>query len=91
MKLAIDLFKFCFVYSGQTESNNSYVVCGQANDPLTPVGQDQARAAGAALADKKFDKVYASPLERTLNTCKAIVGEIKFSAFIKGRLFQQTK
>jgi len=65
------------VRHGQTESNNSYVVCGQANDPLTPVGQDQARAAGAALADKKFDKVYASPLERTLNTCKAIVVQNK--------------
>ena len=66
--------KIYFFKSGETESNLTHLVCGQADDPLTENGKEQARLAGAALAKRHFDIVYASPLERTMQTAKAIVG-----------------
>jgi len=70
-------FQLTLVRHGQTESNLTFVVCGQANDPLTAEGQDQARKAGAALADQHFDLVYSSPLERTMDTARAVVDQNK--------------
>jgi broad specificity phosphatase PhoE len=42
--------------------------------PLTPAGEEQARAAAAALADVRFDRVITSGLPRTLATARAVAG-----------------
>ena len=42
------------------------------NPPLSPLGQQQAAAVGARLADQQIDVVYASPLTRAFDTGKAI-------------------
>ncbi|MCA9830681.1 MAG: histidine phosphatase family protein [Dehalococcoidia bacterium] len=48
---------------------------GEAVDaPLSEMGWMQARAVGNRLAAARLDKVYASPLQRALNTGKEIAG-----------------
>lgn len=41
--------------------------------PLTPVGRDQAFAAGRALSNIKFDKAVCSTLPRTLETLQCVL------------------
>lgn len=53
---------------GQTEYNLKKLMTGQRDVPLTPVGEEQARAAGKLVAHIHFDKVYSSPLSRAFNT-----------------------
>jgi len=40
---------------------------------LTPAGVEQARAAGAALADLRFAAVYSSPLRRAADTARQLL------------------
>lgn len=60
---------------GETFQNRHHVVQGQ--DPtygrLTPEGIHQAQLLGEALADKSFDIVYCSPLERAVLTMSQIL------------------
>lgn len=59
---------------GQTEYNAENRIQGQVQDsPLTEEGKATARAAGKALKEVKFDKVYVSPLGRTLATAELIL------------------
>lgn len=53
---------------GQTEYNKQHLMTGQRDVPLTEVGEDQARAAGALVSHIRFDKVYSSHLSRAFNT-----------------------
>ena len=55
---------------GQTEDNVKRVASGHNDVPLTPLGKQQARAAGQLLGNIRFDKVYSSPLSRAFNTAQ---------------------
>ena len=46
---------------------------GHINTPLNETGKIQAKAAGKALENVRFDKAYASDLVRTQETCKFIL------------------
>merc|ERR1711953_1619520 len=46
---------------------------GHINTPLNEVGKSQAKAAGQALKNVRFDKAYASDLVRTQETCALIL------------------
>jgi broad specificity phosphatase PhoE len=43
--------------------------------PLTPEGEEQARAAGEALAEVGFDRVLTSGLPRTLETARLVAAD----------------
>jgi broad specificity phosphatase PhoE len=43
---------------------------GRTDLPLTPRGEEEARALGSRLKDLKFDHVLSSPLRRALRTCE---------------------
>lgn len=59
----------------------NYNVAGLCNDDprddvhLTPRGIEQARTAGHALAHESFDRAFVSPLPRTQETARLVLGE----------------
>lgn len=65
-----DTLHIALVRHGETFQNRGHVVQGQ--DPtygrLTEAGMRQARLLGESLADRPFEMVYASPLERAVLT-----------------------
>lgn len=58
----------------------NYNVAGLCNDDprddvhLTPRGIEQATAAGRALAPERFERVFVSPLPRTQQTARIVLG-----------------
>jgi broad specificity phosphatase PhoE len=60
------------VRHGETESNRQGLALGRADVPLNDLGHKQAGHVAAALADEPLLAVYASPLQRTVDTAKAI-------------------
>lgn len=65
-----DTIRICLVRHGETFQNRGHVVQGQ--DPtygrLTEAGMTQAGLLGESLAERPFDMVYCSPLERAVLT-----------------------
>lgn len=55
---------------GETEWSASGRHTGRTDVPLTAAGEEQARSAGAALADYEFAAVYTSPLTRARRTAE---------------------
>ncbi len=71
--------KVLYVRHGQSETNLRGVFAGGADDtPLTDLGRDQAKQAGAELKNKSIDHIIASPLSRTLETAQIIASQIGF-------------
>ncbi len=60
------------VRHGQTERSALHVYSGQADVPLTAVGQAQARRAGELLATSGVEAIVSSPLSRARDTAAAI-------------------
>lgn len=69
---ATDITELVLVRHGQQE----YDINGPAGDlvdpPLSALGRNQARLVGAALSTEHIDAVYASPLQRALETGREI-------------------
>lgn len=63
---------FYFVRHGESEANAARRFAGRSDSPLTERGRQQAGVVAAALADKKFDRIVATPLHRSLDTAKVI-------------------
>lgn len=57
---------------GETAHNATGFVQGRADNPLNELGQRQAQALAAALADEPLAAVVASPLRRARDTAAAI-------------------
>lgn len=57
---------------GQSEWNAKGLWQGQADPPLTPHGEEQARAAARWLVDHGFTGVVSSPQQRALRTAQII-------------------
>lgn len=62
---------------GQTEYNKNHLMTGQADVPLTALGEAQGHAAGLLLEGIVFDKAYASNLMRAFNTAALAIGASK--------------
>ena len=60
------------VRHGETESNRQGLALGRANVPLNELGRTQASCVAAALSAESLLAVYASPLQRTVDTAKPI-------------------
>lgn len=65
-----------FVRHGQTEQNRQRLLQGRRDVPLNEAGRDQAQAAAAWFRAQgvTFDRIYASPLSRALETARIIAG-----------------
>lgn len=68
-----------FVRHGQTYFNLYGRMQGWSNTPLTPQGEEGVRASGRGLADVKFDAVYTSDLQRTIDTAQILLQENKYT------------
>ncbi|WP_125775526.1 histidine phosphatase family protein [Antribacter gilvus] len=55
---------------GETEWSRSGQHTGRTDIPLTPAGVEQARRAGATLAEYRFERVLSSPLQRAWRTAE---------------------
>lgn len=60
---------------GETEWNQAGKMQGWKNSNLSEKGIANAKRLGAHLKDVDFDRIYSSPLERTLETAKYIRGD----------------
>lgn len=58
-----------FVRHGQSECNRLGRASGWSQTPLSELGREQARKAGALLSGLEFDRVYSSDLTRAVETC----------------------
>ncbi len=61
---------------GQTRLNKARLMQGRTDEPLNETGREQARLAREKLGDITFDAVYASPLDRAVETA-SIIGNVK--------------
>ena len=66
--------KLYLVRHGQSTGNIGGTLMGQSDHPLTPLGEEQARAAAARLAPFGPMPVYSSDLPRARSTAEHIVG-----------------
>ena len=59
---------------GQTALNVARVLQGRRDEPLNDVGREQARQAAARFraAGVRFDRVFASPLQRAYETAQIL-------------------
>ena len=65
--------KLYLVRHGQSTGNIGGTLMGQSDHPLTPLGEDQARAAAERLAPFGPMPVYSSDLPRARATAEHIV------------------
>lgn len=59
---------------GQNVDNKNKILNGHRDEPLTELGEEQARTVGEEIKEVKlqFDVVYSSPLQRALKTAQII-------------------
>ena len=61
-----------FVRHGQTEWNSLGKQQGKEDIPLNSRGIEQAKQTAQLLADRQFDRVYCSPLQRAKQTAQIL-------------------
>jgi probable phosphoglycerate mutase len=67
------MLELYFLRHGQTDSSRENKFCGSGSDiPLTPEGEEMAKAFAAFYKDTRWNAIYSSPLERTLMTAEII-------------------
>lgn len=66
---------FYFVRHGETYFNFYNRIQGWANAPLTDKGIEDVHRSGRGLANVKFDAVYTSDLQRTIDTAQILLAE----------------
>jgi probable phosphoglycerate mutase len=76
------------VRHGETERSAGHIYSGQSDVPLTDAGREQARLAGARLADAGIDAVWSSPLCRATETAEAIAAATGAPVTVDDRLIE---
>lgn len=64
--------RLLLVRHGLTQNNQAGLYTGQADVPLTTLGESQAEAVARYLSDEKLDVIISSDLQRARNTALAI-------------------
>ena len=79
---------FYFVRHGQTIWNVENKICGSTDIALTPLGHEQAIAAGKLILERQYpiDAILYSPLMRAADTAKHIAEVTGLPAFAEPRL-----
>ena len=70
---------------GQTGGNGQRYV-GWEDEPLDPVGIEQARAVAARLGGEDIDAVYSSPLSRALDTARPLAARLGLTVAVREEL-----
>jgi broad specificity phosphatase PhoE len=73
---------------GETEGSLAHLYSGQADVPLTARGREQARVAGARLAEAGVDAILSSPLSRAAETADEIGAATGAAVRIDERLIE---
>ena len=73
---------------GQTDLNAQKLMQGRSDVPLNETGRAQAKAARELIGDVKFDAVYASPLDRAIETASIIGGVDRSKIIIDERIIE---
>ena len=73
---------------GQTKYNKSKRMQGLTDEPLNETGIAQAKAARETIGDVKFDAVYASPLDRAIQTASIIGGVPRDEVIVDSRIIE---
>ncbi len=76
------------VRHGETESNRLGLALGRDDVPLNERGLRQAGQVAGALAGESLAAVYSSPLQRTLNTARAIAEGHGLEVGVEERLIE---
>lgn len=73
---------------GQTKLNKTKLMQGRTDEPLNERGREQARLAHEGIGDVKFDAVYASPLDRAIETASIIAGVSRDEVIVEPRIIE---
>lgn len=73
---------------GQTELNLKKLMQGRVDEPLNDTGRNQAKAARAQIGDIKFDAVFASPLDRAVETATILGGVDRSQVITDDRIIE---
>ncbi|MDO4616448.1 MAG: histidine phosphatase family protein [Lachnospiraceae bacterium] len=73
---------------GQTNLNKQRLMQGLTDEPLNETGIAQAKAARKKIEGMVFDAVYASPLDRAIQTASIIGGVDRESVIIDPRIIE---
>jgi broad specificity phosphatase PhoE len=76
------------VRHGQTEHNRSGLALGRADVPLNDTGIAQAAAVGRALAGEEIAAVYASPLQRAVDTAAEVAARHELAVIVEDGLIE---
>ena len=74
---------------GQTTWNVQNKICGRTDAPLTELGRQQAAALGQKTANLGIDLIIASPLQRAVDTAKAVSAVCGAPIVTDDRLIEQ--
>ena len=74
---------------GQTTWNVLNKVCGRTDAPLTELGRQQAQALAEKTRDLGIDLIISSPLQRALDTAKAVAAVSGAPIITDDRLIEQ--
>jgi len=74
---------FIVLRHGQSVWNKCNILAGWNNIPLTQLGKNEARNSGILLKKYKFDYIFTSDLERTIETSEIIQKELKQNICVK--------
>lgn len=77
------------VRHGQTDWNVKNMLQGRTNIELNCKGKEQAKETAKKLANIKIDKIYVSPLKRTIETSKQINKNRNIETVIDNRLIER--
>lgn len=73
---------------GQTNLNKNKLMQGLTDEPLNDTGRSQAEAVGKLIDGVKFDAVYASPLDRAIETASIISGTPRENIIVEPRIIE---
>ena len=73
---------------GQTDLNKQKLMQGRSDIPLNETGREQALSVSKKLGDVKFDAVYASPLDRAIETASIISGIDRDKIIVDSRIIE---
>ncbi|MBQ7387154.1 MAG: histidine phosphatase family protein [Clostridia bacterium] len=67
--------KVYVIRHGESETNERRCYTGYFNAPLTEKGREDAKFAAEVLRNVEFDRIFASDLDRAIETCKIATGK----------------
>jgi broad specificity phosphatase PhoE len=71
------------VRHGETTATQKGRICGNSDVPLTDDGLYQAEILGSWFSELKIDSIFASPLNRTIQTADTIARAVKMPTYFK--------